>query len=195
MGYHGWDGHTGATSTRSTACSSTFLRTRPMRFHGGVRIGFLPPPVLKKGICGFRQGIWSPAEKNVGAGRIGGTQTDRCCGPENASRFSERSRDSASSLINPSLPVTLCLLWCFLLPEDIVQRSGFLSPGTTSKGLMPGLLPGRRLSCPGCLCMPLLFDCLLAVGHGASYDWLLVSRAVDTSLWSILQNKGPRGIA
>ena len=36
LGYHGWDGHIGATRTSSTSCScsSTFDRTQPTRFHG-----------------------------------------------------------------------------------------------------------------------------------------------------------------
>ena len=49
MGYHAWAGHTGATRvTSAEGCCWTFVRTLPMRFHGGFAYAIIPDQSYSK---------------------------------------------------------------------------------------------------------------------------------------------------
>ena len=81
LGYHGWDGHTGATSTKSTAWSFTFLKPHPMRFHwGSLRVS--TPSGPKERHPWLSPDIFSPGEKALELEGKGGMQTYWYCNLE-----------------------------------------------------------------------------------------------------------------
>ena len=179
LGYHGWEGYTGAASIKQPSCSSTLARTFPKR---GSMEGWhnqLASPILEEGICCFCQGVWFPTEKLRELGWDVNRSTLRCGKwtkiQWNIDRFSIQSEWSLVTLDSASATT-------FFFPGWYWTDSKISLSSTTSTGSWQSMLPGRRLSHQGCWYKLLLFDHPVEVGFICSSD---LSQRSWLALWQL----------